>query len=124
MKLMSLLNEKVKPNRFALRIALINLILGIELFFMPFMLVLIKDALPQSSVLNQSGGGDIIFLIAPLSFLITLVGLIMTIIALVKRKTPVPQDAPLTRKNKTALVFTALFVLINLRMTLIVIGLG
>ena len=121
---MNMLNEQVKPNRFVLRIALINLILGIEMFFMPFMLVLIKDVLPQSSVLNQSGGGDIIFVIAPVSFLITLVGLIMTIIALVKRKTPVPQDAPLTRKNKTALVFTALFVLINLRMTLMVIGLG
>ena len=111
-------------NRYSLRIALINMFIGIELFFMPFLLLLVKDFLPQSSVLRATGGGDIVLVIFPLSILITLVGLIMTIGALISRKAPVPKGAPLTTMNKASLVFTTIFALINLRMTWMVIGLG
>jgi hypothetical protein len=111
-------------NRFSLRIALINLFIGIELFFMPFLLLPFKDSLPESSVLRMSGGGDMIFLIFPISVLITLVGLIMAIRALVIKQVPVPKGAPLTNTNKASLVFMAIFALTNLRITLIVVGLG
>jgi len=111
-------------NRFSLRIALINMFIGIELFFMPFLFQLIQDVLPADSLVKASGGGYVMFYIIPLSFLITLVGLIMTIVALVGKKTPVPKGAPLTTMNKTSLVFTTIFALINLRMTWMVIGWG
>jgi heme/copper-type cytochrome/quinol oxidase subunit 2 len=111
-------------NRYSLRIALVNMLIGIELFFMPFLLQLIQGVLPARSIIKQSGGGDVMFYIIPLSFLITLVGLIITIVALARRGQPVPQGAPLTGKNKTAIVFTAIFALLNLWITFMVSGLG
>jgi hypothetical protein len=78
-------------NRYSLRIALINMFIGIELFFMPFLLQLIQGVLPARSIIKQSGGGYVMFYIIPLSFLITLVGLIMTSVALARRGQPVPK---------------------------------
>jgi hypothetical protein len=48
----------------------------------------------------------------------------MAIRALVIKQVPVPKGAPLTNTNKASLVFMAIFALTNLRITLIVVGLG
>jgi len=81
-----------RRDKRALILALVNLGSGLLLALGLFLLVVLVDYLPVDNSLRSSGGGDIAaFILIPFSFLFTLIGLIMTIVALVRKREPRPK---------------------------------
>jgi hypothetical protein len=105
-----------RKSRFSFYVGLFNLLLGVGLFASPWVLLLFKDFLPYESPLVFSGGGIIVaFVTWPLSILFSVTGIIMMLVAKFSRKSARPEGSPLTGKNKTALVFSGIFLLIALQ---------
>jgi hypothetical protein len=105
-----------RKSRFSFYVGLFNLLLGVGLFASPWVLLLFKDFLPYESPLVFSGGGIIVaFVTWPLSILFSVTGIIMMLVAKFSRKSARLEGSPLTGKNKTALVFSGIFLFIALQ---------
>ena len=119
--------ENSEPNqrksRFSFYVGLFNLLLGFGLFASPWVLLLFKDSLPSSSPLVFGGGGIVVaFVTWPLSILFSVTGIIMMLVAKFSRKSARPEGSPLTGRNKTALVFSGIFLFIALQHILALAG--
>ena len=110
-------------SRLSFFIGLYNFCLGVYLALMPFGLLIFKDMLPDRSPLVFGGGGIVIALVTwPIAILFSLIGIVMMIVAHVKRNSARPEGSPLTVKNKIALGFSALFLLFAVLHTIAIAG--
>lgn len=110
-------------SRLSFFIGLFNFCLGLYLALMPFGLLIFKDMLPDRSPLVFGGGGIVIALVTwPIAILFSLIGIVMMIVAHVKRNSARPEGSPLTVKNKIALGFSALFLLFAVLHTVAIAG--
>lgn len=111
-----IMEPKQRKSRFSFYVGLFNLLLGVGLFASPWVLLLFKDFLPSNSPLVFGGGGIVVaFVTWPLSILFSVTGIIMMLVAKFSRKSARPEGSPLTGKNKTALVFSGIFLLIAIQ---------
>jgi len=110
-------------SRLSFFIGLFNFCLGVYLALMPFGLLIFKDMLPDRSPLVFGGGGIVIALVTwPIAILFSLIGIVMMIVAHVKRNSARPEGSPLTVKNKIALGFSSLFLLFAVLHTIAIAG--
>jgi uncharacterized Tic20 family protein len=110
-------------SRLSFFLGLFNFCLGLYLALMPFGLLIFKDMLPDRSPLVFGGGGIVIALfIWPMAILFSLIGIVMMIVAHVKRNSVRAEGSPLTVKNKISLGFSALLLLFAVWNTFAIAG--
>jgi len=81
-----------RRDKRALILGLVHLGNGLCLFLGLVLIAFLLPYLPSNSPVKGSGGGDIAaFIIIPISFGFTLLGLIMTIVALARKREPRPK---------------------------------
>jgi hypothetical protein len=90
-----------------------------------FLMTEFKDALPANSLLRGSGTAMVVaFTTWPLAILFSLIGIVQIIAALIMSKSARPKGSPLSLRNKIALAFSGIFLLVAVDNLLMLAGLG
>ena len=114
-----------RKSRFSIYVGLFNLSLAILMVLVSFLMTEFKDALPANSLLRGSGTAMVVaFTTWPLAILFSLIGIVQMIIASIRRKSARPKGSPLSLRNKIALAFSGIFLLVAIDNLLMLAGLG
>ena len=118
-------SNKPGKSHFSIYVGLFNLSLAILMVLVSFLMTEFKDALPANSLLRGSGTAMVVaFTTWPLAILFSLIGIVQMIIASIRRKSARPKGSPLSLRNKIALAFSGIFLLVAIDNLLMLAGLG